>query len=149
MKKTLLIVLICLAIAAIFGYNYIYQDHRDIKTEEANFKLESSAFLVEFEKDAEVAQKKYLNKSIELTGITTEVSISTITLNSIIFCTLNPNQSHQATLNKQTTIKGRFIGYDDLLEEIKLDQTTILNPLLHETPFTIINIFTLVCICAR
>jgi hypothetical protein len=125
MKKVYITILF-VVVSMIIGYNYIYKDHRNIATEKAHFILRSSSIISEFKADAEKAQKKYLNKSIELTGITTATDKRSITLNNSIFCTLSEDQKQNTALNKKTTIKGRFIGYDDLLEEIRLDQTTIL-----------------------
>ncbi len=122
---------ISILIVLIFGiyltYNYIYQDHRDIKTERAEFSLSSIALFEEFTKNAVNAEKKYLNKTIKITGPITEVNANSITLNNTVFCVLNSLLQSKLTIGKPITIKGRFIGYDDLLEQIKIDQSTILN----------------------
>ena len=40
---------------------------------------------------------------------------------------LNSIESEKKYLNTKIKIKGRFIGYDDLLEHVKLDQCLIIN----------------------
>ena len=128
MKKKIIYVLIAIVALAFLGYNYMYQDHRDISTEKAAFTLTSASFFNEFESDSEKAQTKYLNQTLELSGVVTALDETSITLDNTIFCSLNGNQKNTHQLNTKITVKGRFIGYDDLLEEIKLDQTTILKP---------------------
>ncbi|TCK68932.1 putative nucleic acid binding protein [Winogradskyella wandonensis] len=122
-KKTLLIVIILLLIAAVFGYNYVYQDHRDISTESAAYTLNAEDLIAEFATDTEIAQSKYLNKTILINGEITAQRNSSVTLNNSIFCSLL--EQNPISEKRKISVKGRFIGYDDLLEEIKLDQCTI------------------------
>lgn len=123
MKKKALLIGVLLLIVGVFGYNYIYQDHRDIPTETAAYKVNAEEFILEFTNSTETAQAKYLNKTIIINGEITAQQNNSITLNSAIFCSLldqNPIPE-----KKKVSIKGRLIGYDDLLKEIKLDQCTI------------------------
>ena len=44
-----------------------------------------------------------------------------------IYCQLlNASDHKELTAGGEVKIKGRFIGYDDLLEEVKLDQCLII-----------------------
>ncbi|AXT19676.1 hypothetical protein D7030_09580 [Flavobacteriaceae bacterium AU392] len=126
MKKWI-IVIIVLAIIGIGGYNYLYQDHRDIKTEAPEFVTTSEDISKEFIDDPIAAEKKYLNKTIEVQGSITELNTNDLTINSTIFCVFDVSITEELSLNKVVTVKGRFIGYDDLLEQIKIDQTNIIN----------------------
>ena len=47
-----------------------------------------------------------------------------ITINNKIFCNFTKIFS-ELKVNDPISVKGRCIGYDDLLEEIKLDQCSI------------------------
>ncbi|UKM64692.1 hypothetical protein GSB9_01249 [Flavobacteriaceae bacterium GSB9] len=126
MKKW--IVIIILLIAVIIGYNYLYQDHRDIASEAANYTVSSQNLKSEFETSPIQAEQKYLNKTIEVSGIVSEFNLNDLTLNDNIFCILkNPKQ--ELKVGTSIKVKGRIIGYDDLLEQIKLDQCTIINNL--------------------
>ena len=123
MKKKLLLLLGILAIGAILAYNYIYQDHRNISEETAEFTVTASNLVQDFIKNVSTTQDKYLNKTIEVTGIITAKDANSVTLDNAVFCTLsNPTK---VALNTTITVKGRCIGFDDLLEEVKLDQSTI------------------------
>ncbi len=124
MKKWIAIVI--LIIIALIVYNYIYQDHRDIGNEEAEFVFKASNFSAEFSINPKASESKYLNKTIEVDGTVTDSDKNSITLNNNIFCQFNTSLDN-IERDKNIKIKGRVIGYDDLLNEIKLDQCIIIN----------------------
>lgn len=124
-RKTILIIALLLLLISYFGYNYIYQDHRDISTEKAEYSVDANDFIAEFLSNVEGSQTKYLNKTLAISGNITSQTNNTVTLNNTIFCSLL-KEVGMNTINSSVTVKGRFIGYDDLLEEMKLDQCTIL-----------------------
>ena len=126
MKKWIIII-IAFALIAIAGYNYLYQDHRDIKTEAPEFVVTSEDISQEFINNPIVAEKKYLNKTIEIQGSITEFNANDLTINNTIFCVFDAPITEELSFNMVVTIKGRFIGYDDLLEQVKIDQTNIIN----------------------
>ncbi|WP_223551568.1 hypothetical protein [Aestuariivivens sp. NBU2969] len=126
MKKLIFIVIVVI-VASVISYNYIYQDHRNIEEEQASYNMKASILVNEFAIDPTTSEKKYLNKSIEIIGNITGISDHTITLNQTVFCQLSKNIKTKPNLYAPIKIKGRFIGYDDLLEEIKLDQCSIIN----------------------
>jgi cell division protein FtsL len=119
LKKTI-IILILIIISTLFGYNYLHQDHRDIKNEDAEFVLTSDNLSNEFVINALEAETKYLNKTIEVSGLVSELNKNSLTLDDKLFCQFTNEINVQ--LKQNLKIKGRFIGYDDLLEQIKLDQ---------------------------
>lgn len=123
-KKIIIIALIIIAIVG-FGYNYIYQEHRNIDNEVAEFTLTSIDIAKEFESNSIDTEKKYLNKTIEVSGEITEINKNDITLGDKVFCQFTERINQK--LKQQIKIKGRVIGYDDLLEQIKLDQCIIIN----------------------
>jgi hypothetical protein len=123
MKKWIFIIF--LIAVGFFVYKYVYHDHRDIETEKPEFSLTTIELSNEFSIAPAKSEKKYLNKTIEVTGQITGQSSSTVTLDNIVFCQFtNPIKSPLEN-NTQIKVKGRFIGYDDLFEEIKLDQCII------------------------
>lgn len=123
MKKTIgfsiLVIIGCVCL-----YNYIYQDHRNIESESAEFITNPQKILSEIKLDTPRFEKKYLNKTIEITGSITDVTKSDLTLNNMVFCQFSERQLVE--LNSNITVKGRCIGYDDLLEQLKLDQCIII-----------------------
>ena len=120
------IALLIIVIVTFLGYHYIYQDHRDIESETAAFTFTAEDITNEFEINPSDAESKYLNKTIIISGIITELNSNQITINDKVFCQLN-NAPNILKTNQEVTLKGRFIGYDNLLEEIKLDQCYIIN----------------------
>lgn len=121
------IVIVLLLLLGYLGYNYIYQDHRDIKNEKPEFTLSTQDIAKEFTNNSVTAEKKYLNKTIEVSGQVTEINTSDLTLDNVIFCSFSETINENISINSNLKIKGRLIGYDDLLEQIKIDQVTIIN----------------------
>lgn len=118
------IVFIILIVIGIIAYNYIYQDHRDIESETAEFVLNSTDLVNEFTINPSASEKKYLNKTIEVFGTITELNDRDLTLDNNIFCQFS--SKIEVDTSKKVNIKGRFIGYDELLDQIKIDQCSIL-----------------------
>ncbi|WP_271784379.1 OB-fold protein [Aquimarina algiphila] len=125
--KKLLIAILVIALAGFIGYKYIYQSHRDIQSEEANFTVNATDIAIEFSKNQDISSEKYLNKTIIVEGELTEIEENSIMLNEVVYSSFDTNvDQSKYTLGMPLKIKGRCIGYDELLEVIKLDQTSIL-----------------------
>jgi len=56
-----------------------------------------------------------------LVGDVTNVSDSTAVVNGNVFCQFS-GEKITFKVGESVTIKGRFIGYDDLMEEVKMDK---------------------------
>ncbi len=126
MKKKILLIL-ALVICCLLAYNYIYKDHRDIENETSEFKLAANQLANEFKINASKAEGIYLNKTIEVSGNISDISPNQITIDQKVFCLFDNSIDTNKQQQEPITIKGRFIGYDDLLEEIKLDQCSMIN----------------------
>ena len=126
MKYKWIFVLVIIVITIIIGYNYIYQDHRNINTEDAQFTLSSKSIKNKFSIDGVSAEKKFLNKTIEIKGDITEITNYDLTLDGNVFCQFTSKMPNNIKKNTSINIKGRCIGYDDLLEVVKLDQCSII-----------------------
>ncbi len=59
MKYKWIFVLVIIVITIIIGYNYIYQDHRNINTEDAQFTLSSKSIKNKFSIDGVSAEKNF------------------------------------------------------------------------------------------
>lgn len=127
MKKIILIVLVVLLAIASGLYFYMYKNHRDIASEEASFSIAVKDLESEFIQNDSLANKKYLDKTIEVYGKITSMDAKTkiIVLDDKMEGTSQQSISQGLTVEKQVKMKGRFIGYDDLLGEFKMDQVTI------------------------
>lgn len=108
-------------------YRYIYKDHRNISKEEAAFNIAAKAINLEFIDNASLAEKKYINKVLIVSGVVTEINSTFLTLENSIFCQFKNSIPDNTKVNSYVYLKGRYIGYDDLLNEIKLDQCSIIN----------------------
>ncbi|PWA07244.1 OB-fold protein [Flavobacterium psychrotolerans] len=125
MKKKPLIIVISLLVVilvGLIGYNYVmFGGARDLSTEDANFTVSSKSISGEFAANIDASNKKYLEKAVAIKGTITAVTASELTLDNTIICTLNnPNTSFKK--DQTVTVKGRIVGYDDLMGELKLDQ---------------------------
>ena len=121
--KIIAIVLVVLIIG-FFSFNYLMTGGgRDLEKEKSEFNTSATDVFAEFNANAEMATKKYLDKAVEISGKVTSVSGNVVTLDEKVSCQLL--LLDDAELNSQVKIKGRVTGYDDLLEELKLDQCLI------------------------
>lgn len=127
MKKILLILFVAVLTMASGLYFYMYKDHRDIASEDASFSKAVKDLESEFIQNDSLANKKYLDKTIEVYGKITSMDATNkiIVLDDKMEGTSQQSISQGLTVGKQVKMKGRFIGYDDLLGEFKMDQVTI------------------------
>ena len=125
MKKWIFFVVVLL-IGGILVYNYVYKDHRDIEKEEPSFVVSSIDLKNEFSTNNIIASKKYLDKTIQLKGVVTSVDENILVIEFAISCYFKDSLDSNQLLNSEIEIKGRCIGYDELLDEIKMDQCVIL-----------------------
>ena len=121
-RRLLLLLVIIIAIAGYFGYRYMYHDHRDISSEAAQVDVPSADLLQMF-KESETPS--VLDGTVQVSGLVTELDAFSITLDNNVHCSFESEVSN-IQVNDQLVIKGRCIGYDDLFEFVKLDQSTII-----------------------
>ena len=103
-------------------YVYIQKPHRDISAETVEFSISSDALLNEFLVNEANASTKFLDKTIVVYGTLTEIYNNFLAVDDK-FDVNTP----QIPLNSFLKIKGRCIGFDVLLEQVKLDQCSILD----------------------
>lgn len=125
MKKKILLIFLLLVVLAIVGYQFIYHSHRDIATEKVAFSTTGETLIKEFIADENSSNAKYLDKSVAIKGKITNVDVqnNTIVIDEKVFAIVQ--EKNEAKVGDEVTVKGRLIGFDSLLEEIKLDQCTI------------------------
>lgn len=127
-RKYIYVSIIILALSLIVAYNYIYKEHRNISEEKAAFTLTSIEFIKEYNNDIELATKKFLDKTIQVSGTITEIDKDNFTLDNAVVCYADSIVLERIKKNLRIEVKGRSIGYDELLELIKLDQINIVQP---------------------
>jgi hypothetical protein len=122
MKK--MVMALFFIIISLASYFYLFQDHRNVSSTIAITSINSGELLAVFQDLDRENDKQFSNQVIEISGIATGKSANTVTLDGKIFIELNSN--HKFKLNQMLTIKGRCFSYDDLLEEVKIDQASII-----------------------
>lgn len=111
----------------VFGtYNYImHGGARNLTTEKTDFSVTSAFITSEFLGDIEAANKKYLENAVAITGKVTALNGKEVILDGNVICSFK-NQDLSIKKEQIVTVKGRVVGYDDLMGELKLDQCFII-----------------------
>jgi hypothetical protein len=125
MLKKLIFIFLGIVVLGFIGYKYVYQEHRNIAEEEAEHMVSAKELAADFEKNTSQAETDYLNKTIVVTGKITALGEKNMTLDNKVFCQFN-EPIEWAKLHSTVKIKGRCIGFDDLLGQAKMDQCSII-----------------------
>lgn len=126
MKKISLLIVVLLALGFI-GYKYVYHSHKDISNASSDFSLTVNQMVSEFTSNENEANKKYLDKVISIQGKVSQVDLATKTMVIDNKATLIFSDIPKVKVGDNVHVKGRFLGYDELLEELKLDQCSLEN----------------------
>lgn len=120
--KIISLSVVAIVIVAILGLNYVlHGGARDLYGEETAFSISSKNIIEEYTANAADCDKKYLDKAIAISGNVTSVNGNEVILDNSIICNLK-NFDPTLKENQSITLKGRLVGFDDLMGEIKLDQ---------------------------
>lgn len=124
--KKIIIGIFVIAIVLVVGFfaarYYAYHGgKRDVQSEKTAFVLKTKDIVSEFTSSETTANAKYLEKPVALTGVVTSVNDKEVILDEIGVCNFL-NQDPSIKVGQTITIKGRVIGYDDILGGINLDQ---------------------------
>jgi len=106
------------------GYKYTYHEHREISSEKEVFNGSALVLKRYFHENPDESSGKYLNKTIVVSGVISEIETKAITIDDNVYCAFDKRMS-QLHIGKQIKIKGRCLGYDELLEVVKIDQSII------------------------
>ena len=118
-------IIVLLVLASLFigfaSYTYFYKP--------SSAKLQAVDFtgtVLEFDSKIQKNPLIWTNKIVVLKGRVTHRTSTNLTLNSRAFCRYK-NPQTLVTLNKEVTIKGKVVLYDDLMGELYLEQCVIQN----------------------
>ena len=126
MKKKLLIFGFFVIICALLLYNYIYKNHRDISSEKESFAVSVVDLKNDYDKSDSLANAKYLDKTIIIYGKISSLDLTNniLTVDTSLSVIIKEKNT-TLKVNDSIKLKGRFIGYDDLLGEFKMDECSI------------------------
>lgn len=130
MKKKQVIILIGILVigAASIVYNFTFNSkHRDIANEEATSTVSAQKLFTDFQNNEALATTKYLDQVIEIKGEITAIEEGELVLSNQIQVRFNGAVMPKVANEGSLTIKGRCVGYDELLEMVKIDQASIIN----------------------
>ncbi|WP_017495951.1 hypothetical protein [Flavobacterium sp. WG21] len=116
--------LVLISTGLYFYYGFLFKEARNIESEIPEFSITTTKLLDDYNSNTEKADSLYLNKTIEITGKVTKETDSVVILENNIFC-LFTKKAKDKLLNNKVTVKGKCIGFDELFQEVKLDQCTI------------------------
>lgn len=125
-KKIVLTILVIIALGVSAYYYTLYGGARNLSSEEAVFNVTSKNITREFNSDIEKSNKKYLEKAIAINGIVSKINGKQVIIDNTIICDLKDLDS-SIKKDQKITLKGRVVGYDDLMAELKLDQCSVIN----------------------
>lgn len=119
-------IIILVILTSIFSVRYYINNggKRDIASEDIAYKVPSSQIVDDFTTNVTASNKKYLEKPVAVSGIVTSVNDKEIIIDNSVSCNLAATNNSFKN-GQKVTVKGRVIGYDDLLGEVKLDQCNL------------------------
>ncbi|WP_420574432.1 hypothetical protein [Kordia sp.] len=124
-SKTLIALILVIAIGAYAAYSYAYKAHTAIEDMEVAYAGNAQGFLNKIKENPEEWTKG--EKVIELTGLITAKDEKGVSVNESVYFQLAEGTTTETLKEgEKINIKGRIIGYDDLLEELKLDKAVII-----------------------
>ena len=122
-KNKWLLVVLLIGFSAYTAYKYAYKAHKTTEELNAVFVGNSDDFLSKVKEDFNA----WNAKTVELTGEITAIDTEGISLNNQIYCQFNNIKITSLKIGQKITLKGIVIGYDDLLEELKLNNCILKN----------------------
>jgi len=127
MKKKIFILGLILIVFGFGVYKYLYQGHRDIATEEANYTATVNDIFNAFTSNDSLANAKYLDKTVALRGKISTIDFENkiITVDEKVSARFTDKLPESIKPQDSINLKGRLVGFDDLLEEIQMDQCNL------------------------
>ena len=121
-NKFIVTILIVFSVIGFAIYTYAMRAPTAIENKKIHFSGTSDELLLKIIDDTEAWQ----DKIVVVSGEVTNIDDKGIMLSSKIYCQLKQlTDLQKINPSSNISIKGRIIGYDDLLEELKLDQCII------------------------
>ncbi|MDT7828637.1 hypothetical protein RQM65_08170 [Pricia sp. S334] len=109
------------------GYLYLNRSHRNIAEEEARFTVTTAELVDSFGRSG--ATSKIADQVIETKGKITALDEKSVTLDKKVEVSFAQKLPPSIDIGMEVTVKGRCVGYDDLLQRVKVDQAMLIEPL--------------------
>ncbi len=122
-RHLLLSVFSLLIILILCGYFYLNQSHRNIKEEKVRYTLTSSELEESF--GISGSEMKIADQVIQTEGRITALDEKSITIDNKVEVSFMEKLPGGLKTGMEVTIKGRCVGYDDLLGMVKVDQAIL------------------------
>ena len=103
-------------------YNYVFASSKEVTEIIPEFK----GHAYEFNYKVTDNISEWIGKVVQISGFITEVNNDGIILNESIYCQLDKRSINKEKTNESVIIKGVFVGFDELLMEMKINQCIIL-----------------------
>jgi hypothetical protein len=118
---------ILIAVSGFVVYKTVINpEHREISKETTDFTVPAKDLQFHFAGNPNDATIKYIDKVIETNGLVTELGANTLVLeNKVQVYFLNDIKS-EIRIGDHLKVKGRCVGFDELLALVKIDQATTL-----------------------
>jgi hypothetical protein len=119
-------VLVGIIVGAWAVWYVFYKPHRNVGAEEAAYTLASSELTNAFKTDT-AAVTKYIDKAILIHGPITAIEGSHLSFDNII-CNVDSTDLPKLSalkVGQDVKVQGRLTTYNDLMEEIMMDQCVI------------------------
>ncbi|MGW9684048.1 hypothetical protein [Flagellimonas sp. 2504JD1-5] len=119
---TVLSLVLLVFIILLVGYKYINPGQRNIAEEAAQYELSANELFSGFQNEQ---GNRYIDQVMIISGKITEMDKNSLTLDNKVQVNFISALQYKVEDGSRISIKGRCIGYDDLLELVKIDQATI------------------------
>lgn len=120
-REVVLIIAVILIGLGFIIYKNATKPPKLISDEAISLEVDATQFYKDFLENPTDYNEKFINKAIRITGKVTSFQDSIIVLNNKIVCMINKIPSDLEE-EKFIKIKGRYIGYDDLFDNLKLNE---------------------------
>ena len=127
-KRTIYLIGMVVAGITILGFSLnstFNPKHRVISEEKAAFLIPADELQYFFANNEQTAVEKYMDHVLEVSGQITEVGEQSIVLDKRVQVNFLADSPSTLTEGDMLTIKGRCIGFDELLLQVKIDQATV------------------------
>ena len=98
--------------------------HRVIADEQVDFVLTAKDLQAYFSADEQEAVGLYLDRVLQLSGQVTEVEEASVVLDDRVQINFLEAEANAFQRGQELTVKGRCVGYDELLLQVKIDQAS-------------------------